>query len=84
MKWKVDPDDPHKPTFHYCIRCLRQFKLSVPYVEAVPINRDFCDDCITDMPYEEREKFALEAHPPMGDVPMEFSALVDEVLPLKQ
>jgi C4-type Zn-finger protein len=79
MKWKVDPDTPQKPIFLNCIRCLRQYKLTIPYLEAVPINRDFCDECINDLPYEEREKFALEMIPPQNistgnDSPQETGA----------
>lgn len=73
MKWKVDPDTPPKPTFRNCIRCLRQYKLTVPYDECVPENRDFCDDCLMDLSYEERQNFAQEANPPIPSEPMEKS-----------
>lgn len=82
MTWKLDPYAPPKPTFYNCIRCLRQYKLTIPYDECVPINRDFCDECISDLPYEERAELALELNPPIPLEPMEKPPLETEGYPL--
>jgi hypothetical protein len=60
MKWKVDPEAPPRPTFHNCIRCKEQYKLTVPYEECVPVNRDFCDKCLAEMDYEDRHELLIE------------------------
>lgn len=57
---KFHHSDPLIPTFHNCIRCLRQYKILYPYRVCDPINRDFCDECISELSYEKRQDFLME------------------------
>lgn len=71
MTWKLDPTAPVKPTYRNCVRCLTQYKLFTPYDECQKIVRDFCDNCIGDLTFEQMEIFAEEMNPPVGMLPME-------------
>lgn len=53
-------DEPHTTTLHNCIRCKKQYKLTVPYEKCVPVNRDFCDACLALFDYHERLELVLE------------------------
>jgi hypothetical protein len=58
-KWSQDKRDPFKPIYLNCKRCMKQYRLDIPYKEANHPARDLCDDCIIDMSPEEYKTFGL-------------------------
>jgi len=46
-----------KPQIYHCKRCLRQYKLGIPYDQANSPARDLCDDCIVDLAPDEFKSF---------------------------
>lgn len=48
----VEPKE-FKGEWRSCKRCLTQYKLGVPYVNANRPARDLCDNCIVDLSHDE-------------------------------
>lgn len=60
---KMSEEKPARPQYRNCIRCLTQYKITTAYDDCQRIVRDFCDNCIGDLTYEQMEDFAMEIPP---------------------
>ena len=49
-----------KGEYRACVRCLKQYKINLPYAECNSPARDLCDDCIISLDPDEFKAYGLK------------------------